>query len=123
MDLNLKLYLAEDQSEKELKELPGYKVIVSSLMYTVLAIQPNISFSVAALCLINSQSSTSDLTAAKSFLQILKSTTEFQLHSRSSSGTGSNDQLTSYPHSVWANPSADCKSQAGHVFRLSNGTI
>jgi hypothetical protein len=64
MDPNVKLDLAEDQVEKELKDIKGYQAIVGSLMYTALATQPDISFAVAALCRYNSRPFTSNLTAA-----------------------------------------------------------
>jgi hypothetical protein len=50
MDSNVKLDLAEDWGEKELKYITGYQAIVGSLMYAALATRPNISFAVAALC-------------------------------------------------------------------------
>jgi len=49
-DPNIKLYLAEDRGENELKDIKGYKAIVGSLMYAALATRPDISFAVAALC-------------------------------------------------------------------------
>jgi hypothetical protein len=122
MDPNAKLDLAEDHGEKELKDIKGYQAIVGSLMYTALATRPDISFAVAALCRFNSRPFTSHLTAAKRVLQYLKSTADFRLHF-SSSSTGSNDQLTGYTDSDWANDSADCKSQGGHVFLLSNRAV
>ena len=88
---NVKLDLAEDRGEKELKDNKGYQAIVGSLMYTALATRPDISFAVAALCRYNSRPFNSHLTAAKTVLQYLKSTANFRLHF---SSTGSNDQLT-----------------------------
>jgi len=104
MDPNVKLDLAEDRGEKELKGIKGYQAIVGSVMYAALATRPEISFAVAALCRYNSRPFTSHLTAAKRVLQYLKSTADFRLHFNS---TGSNDQLTSYTDSDWANDSAD----------------
>jgi len=89
-------------------------------MYMALATRPNISFAVAALCRFNSLPSTSHLTTAKSVLLYLKSTADFRLHS---SSTGSNDPHTGYMDSNWANDSAECKSQGGHVFLLSNEAV
>jgi len=120
MDPNVKLDLAEDRGEKELEDIKGYQAIVGSLMYAALATRPDISFAVAALCRYNSRPFTSHLTAAKRVLQYLKSTAHFRLHFNS---TGSNDQLTGYTDSDWANDSADRKSQGGHVFLLSNGAV
>jgi hypothetical protein len=88
MDLNVKLVLAEDRGEKELKDIKGYRAIVGSLMYVALATWPDISFGVAALCRYDSRPFTSHLTAAKRVLQDLKSTADFRLHC---SSTGSND--------------------------------
>jgi hypothetical protein len=122
MDPNVKLDLAEDRGEKELKDIKGYQAIVGTLMYAALATQPDISFAVAALCRYNSHPFTSHLTAANRVLQYLKSTADFPLHF---SSTGSNDQLTGYTDLDWANDSADCKSQGGHVFsatELSRGS-
>ena len=65
MDPNVKLDLAEDRGEKELKDIEGYQAIVGSLMYAALATRPDISFAVAALCRYNSRAFTSHLTAAK----------------------------------------------------------
>jgi len=121
VDPNVQLDLAEDRGEKELKDIKGHRAIVGSLMYAALATRPDISFAVAALCWYNSRPFTSHLTAAKRVLQYLKSTTDFLLHF--SSSTGSNDQLTGYTDSNWANDSVDRKSQGGHVFLLSNGAV
>jgi len=120
MDPNVKLDLAEDWGEKELKDIKGYQAIVGLLMYAALATQHNISFAVAAICQYNSCPFASHLTAAKRVLQYLKSTADFRLHF---SSTGSNDQLTGYTDLDWANDSADRKSQCGHVFLLSNGAV
>jgi hypothetical protein len=122
MDSNVKLDLAEDRGEKELKDIKGYQTIVGSLMYVALATGPDISFAVTALCRYNSHPFISHLTAANRVLQYPKSTTDFRLHF-SSSSTGSNDQLTGYTDSDWANDSADRKSQRGQVFLLSNGAV
>ena len=120
MDPNVKLDLAENRGEKELKDIKGYQAIVGSLMYTALATWPDMSFPVAALCRYNSRPFTSHLTAAKRVLQYLKSTANFRLHFSSSSST---NQLTGYTDSDWANDSANRKSQGGLVFLLSNGAV
>jgi len=65
MDSNVKLDLAEDRGEKELKDIKGYQAIGDSLMYAALATRPDISFAVAALCQYNSCPYTGHLTAAK----------------------------------------------------------
>jgi hypothetical protein len=91
-------------------------------MYAALATRPNISFSLAALCRYNSLPFTRHHTTAKRDLQYLKSTADFRLHLNSSS-TGSNDQLTGYTDSDWANDNADCKSQCGHFFPLSKRSV
>jgi hypothetical protein len=119
MNPNVKLDLAKDQGEKELKDIKGYQAIVGSLMYVALATWPDIPFAVAALRQYNSRPFISHLTAAQRVLQYLKSTAYFRLHF-SSSSTGSNDQLTGYTDSDWANDSADRNSQGGHAFLLSN---
>jgi len=77
MDPNVKLDLAEDLGEKEIKDIKGYQAIVSSLMYAALETRPDISFTVAALCRYNSCPFTSHLTTAKRVLQYLKSTADF----------------------------------------------
>jgi len=92
-------------------------------MYAALATRPDISFAVAALCQYNSRPFTSPLTTAKIVLQYLISTANFGLHFRSSSSTDSNDQLTGYTDSNWANDSANRKSQGGYIFLLSNGAV
>jgi hypothetical protein len=116
----VKLDVAEDCGEKELKDIKGYQAIVGSLMYAALATRPDTSFAVAALGRYNSRPFTSHLSAAKRVLQYLKSTADFRLHF---SCTGSNDQLTGYMDSDWANDSADRKSQGGHVYPLNNGAV
>jgi len=123
MDANVMLDLAEDQGEKELKDIKGYQAIVGSLMYAALATRPEISLAVTALCGYNSRPFTSHLIAAKRVLNYLKSTANFRLHCSSSSSTNSNDQLTGYTDSDWAHDSADRSSQGGHVFLLSNGAV
>ena len=127
MDPNVKLDLAEDRGEKELKDINGYQAIVGSLMYAALATRPDILFAVAALCRYNCCPVTSHLTAVKRGLQYHKTTADFRLHFSSTGSndplTGSNDQLTAYTDSDWANDSADRKSQGGHVFLLSNGAV
>jgi hypothetical protein len=50
MDSNVKLDLAKDRGEKELKDSAGFLPIIGSLMYAALATRPDISFAVAALC-------------------------------------------------------------------------
>jgi len=122
LDPNVKLDLAEERGEKELRDIKGSQAIVGSLMYVALATRPDISFSVAALCQYNSHPFTSHLTTAKRVLQYLKSTADFRLHF-SSSSTASNDQLTCYTDSDWVNDSADRKSQGGHIFLLRNGAV
>jgi hypothetical protein len=77
MDHNVKLDLAEDRREEELKDITHYQAIVGSLMYAALATRPNISFAVTALCQYNSRPFTRHLTAAKRVLQYLKSTANF----------------------------------------------
>jgi len=120
MDPNVKLDLAEDRGENALEDIKGYQAIVGSLMYAAIATWPDISFAVAALCGYNSCPFTSHLTATNRVLQYFKSTTDFRLHF---SSTGSNDQLTGYMDSDWANDSADRTSQGGHFFLLSNGAV
>jgi hypothetical protein len=50
MNPNVKLDLAEDRGEKEIKDIKSYHSIVGSVMYVGLATRHNISFAVAALC-------------------------------------------------------------------------
>jgi len=120
MDLNVKLDLAKDRGEKVLKDIKGHQAMVGSLMYAALATRPDISFAVVALCRYNFRPFTSHLTAASGVLQYLKSTADFRLHF---SSTGSNDQLTGYTDSDWANDSANHKSHRGQVFLLSYGAV
>jgi hypothetical protein len=118
----VKLDLAEDQGEKELKDIKSYRAIIGSLMYMAHATWPNISFAVAAVCRYNSRPFTSHLAAPKRVLQYLKSPANFQLYF-SSSSTGSNDQLTAYKDLDWANDCADRQPQGGHVFLPSNRAV
>jgi len=87
-------------------------------MYAALATRPDISYVVAALSCYNSRPFTSHMTAAKRFLQYLKSTADFRLHF---TGNDIGNSLAGYSDSDWANDSADRKSQEGHVFLTSNG--
>jgi len=123
MDRNVKLDVAEDQGEKELKDIKGYLAIIGSLMYAALATRPDIPFAVAELCWYNSCPFTSHLTADKRVLHYPKSIANFRLHFSSSSSSNCNDQLTGYMDSDWANDSADRISQGGHVFLLINGAV
>jgi len=77
MDPNVKIDLAKDQGEKELKDINGYQAFIGSSMYAALATQSDSSFAVAALCRYNSRPFTSHLTATKRVLQYLKSTANF----------------------------------------------
>jgi len=116
---NVTLDLAEDLGENEPSNIKVYQASVSSLLNTPLAIRPDILLPVAVLRQYNGRHFTSYLTTAKRVLQCLKSTANFRLHFSSSSSTGSHDQLIGYIDLDWANDSADCKSQGGHVFHLS----
>jgi hypothetical protein len=55
VDPNVKLDLAEDYGEKELKDITDYETVVGSLMYTALASRPDISYAVAAHSRYNSR--------------------------------------------------------------------
>jgi len=122
-DPNLSLHLAEVRVETELNDIKGYQAIVGSLINAALATRPNISFAVAAPCQSHARAFTSHLTAANRVLQYLKSTANIRLHFRRSSTTNSNDRLSGYTDSNWANDSADRKSQGGHVFLFSNRAV
>jgi hypothetical protein len=122
MDPNVKLDLAEDRGEKELEDITVYQAVVGSLMYAALATRPDISYADAALCCYNSRPFTSHITAAKRVFQYLKSTADFRLHF-TSNGIDIGNSLVGYSDSDWANDSADCKSQGGHVFLASNGAV
>jgi len=71
VDPNVKLDLADDRGEKELDtdSAKHYQAIVGSLLYAALAMRPDISYEVAALCRYNSCPFTSHMTAAKRVLQ------------------------------------------------------
>jgi hypothetical protein len=120
---NVMLDLAEDWGEKELKDVKVYQAIVGLVMYTALAIRPDISFAVTALCRYNSHPFSNHLTSAKRVLQYLNSTANLRLHFSTSCNTGSNNQLSGYMDSDWANDSANRKSPGCEVFLLSNGAI
>jgi len=130
MDPNVKLDLAEDRGEKELKEITDYQAVVGSLMYAALATRPDISYAVAALFRYNSRPFTSHMTTAKRVLQYLKYTADFRLHFNGN-GTGNGigngigidigNSLSGYLDSDWGKESADRKFQGGHVFVAGNG--
>jgi len=46
----VKLDLGENHREEDLEDIKGYKVVVASMMYTALAMWPNILLPVAARC-------------------------------------------------------------------------
>jgi len=126
MDPNVKLDLAKDRGEKELKDITDYQVVVGSLMYVALEPWPDISYAVAALSRYNSQPFTSHMTAAKRVLQYLKSTADYLLHFTGNGigiSTDIDNSLVGYSDSNWANDSVDRKSQGGHVFLGSNGAV
>jgi hypothetical protein len=88
MDAKVKLDLPNDRGEKELDKysIKHYYVIVGSLMYAALVVRVDISHAVAALCQYNSRPFTSHMTAAKSVLQYLTPTADFQLHFNANNG-------------------------------------
>jgi hypothetical protein len=123
-DPNVKLDLAEDRGEKELEQedITDYQAVAGSLMYAALATRPYISYVVTALSCYNSRPFTSHMTVAKIVLQYLKSTADFRLHF-TGNGIDISNSLIGYSDSDWANDSADCKSQRGHVFLANNGAV
>ena len=128
MDRNVKLDLAEDPGEKELKDITDNQAVVGSVMYAALPTPPDISYAVAALSRYNSELFTSHTTAAKRVLQYLDSTANFRLHFAGigigiSIGIDIDYGLIRYSDSDWANHSVDRKSQGGHVFLASNGAV
>ena len=80
MDPDVKLELAEDWGEKQLKDITDYQAAVGSLMYAALRTRPDISYAVAALSRYNSRPFTSHMTAAKRVLQYLKYSANFRQH-------------------------------------------
>jgi len=128
MDPNIKLDSAENRREKELEDITNYQAVVGSQMYAALATRPDISYAVAAVSWYNLVPFTSHMTAAKSVLQYLKSTANFQLlFTGNGIGIGisidTGNSLVGYSDCDWANDSTDRKSQGGHVFLASNGSI
>jgi len=135
-DPNIKFDSAENRGEKELEDLTDYEAVVGSLMYAALATRPDISYAVATLSRYDSRPFTGHMTAAKRVLQYLKSTADFRLHFNCNGigigigisigigiGIDIDKSLVGYSDSDWANDSADCNSQGGHVFLASNGAI
>jgi len=126
MDSNVRLYLAQNQGEKELEDIIDDQAVVGSLMYAALATRPDIPYAVADLSHYNSRPFTSLMTAGKRVLQYLKWTADFWLHFNSngigiSIGIDIGNSLIGYSDSHWANDSADRKSRGGHVILASNG--
>jgi hypothetical protein len=124
MDPNVKLDLADDRGEKELdkENVKHYQAIVGSLMHAALAMRPDISYAVDALCQYNSRPFTSHMTAAKRVLQYLKATADFRLHFNGNGNVNGNGNgngnygVVGFTDSDWASDSTDRKSQGGHVF-------
>ena len=77
-------------------------------MYPANATRHDIAFTVTALCRYNSPLFRSHLTTSRRVLQYLKSTPDFQLRF---SNTCSNDQLTGYTGSDWANYMLNAKEK------------
>jgi hypothetical protein len=101
MDPNVKLDLAENQWEKELKDITDNQGVIGSLMYAALATRPDISYAVTVLSRYHSWPFTSHMTAAKRVLQHLKSTRNFRLHFTSNGiGIGIDYSLVGYSDSV-----------------------
>jgi hypothetical protein len=126
MDPNVKLDLAEDCGEKELKDITDYETVMGSLMYTALASRPDISYAVAAHSRYNSRPFTCHMTAGKRVHQYLKSKADFRLRF-TGNGIGIcidiHNCLVGYSDSDWANGSADHKSQGVHVFLTSSRAV
>jgi len=134
MDPSVKLDLAEDWGEKVLEQddITDCQAVMGSLMYAVLATRLDISYGVAAFSRYNLRPFTSHMTTSKRDVQYLKSTADFQLHFAGNGigidigidmGIHVDNSLIEYSDSHWANDSAVCKSQGGHVFLASNGAI
>jgi len=128
MDPNVKLDLAQDRGEKELKDITDYQAVVGSLMYTALATRPDISYAVAALSRYNLRPFTIHMTAAKRVLQYLKYTAGVQLHFNGNgidNGIGNGisidigNSLAGYSDSDWANDSADRNPREATCFSLA----
>jgi len=65
IDCNVTLNVANNQGEKELKDITDYQAVMESLIYTALQTRPDISIEVAALFRYNSRLLTSYTTSAK----------------------------------------------------------
>jgi len=104
-----------------------YQEPVRSLMYAALAMWPDISYAVAALCRFNSCPFTSPKTAARRVIQYLKATADFQLHFNSNGSGNINDNysVVGFKDSDWASSSSDSQSQSGHILLMHQhcGTI
>ena len=95
-------------------------------MYAAPATRPDISYAVAALSGYNLQRFSSHMTAAKRVLQYLEYIGDFRLHFNGNGigngiGIDIGNSLVTYSDSDWANDSADCQSQGGHVCHAING--
>ena len=87
--------LANTCCEDKLANRKEYLSMVGSLMYAALGSRPDIAFSVTALSRYNVQPLEMRITAAKSVLRYLKTTSHFQIHYR---------RLPSYTQSVNTHP-------------------
>jgi hypothetical protein len=125
---------ADDQGEKDLEQedITDSEAVVGSLMYALLATQPDLSYAVAALSRYHIQPFTSHLTAAKGVLQYPKSTAEFRLDFTGNSigisisidiDIDIGNSLVECLDSDWDKQSVDHKSQRGPVFLATNGAV
>jgi hypothetical protein len=85
-------------------------------MYAAFMKQPDISYSIAALCRYNSHPFTSHMIAANSLLLYLNATAYFRLHFNGN--RNGNYAMVTFTDSDWANDSTDRKSQGEHVFLI-----
>jgi len=122
MHPNVQLNLAKEWGHKELDDITDYQAVVGSLIYTVLATRPDISYAVATFSRYNSWPFASHMTAAKRFLQYLKSAANFCLHF-DRNGINIGNSLVGYSDPNGANDSADCTSRGGDVFLAGKAAI
>jgi len=108
--------LANTNCEDKLANRKEYLSIVSSLIYAALGTRPDITFSDTALSRYNVQPLEMHLTAARSVLRYLKTTSELRIHYRRLPNT--HISVVGFTDSNWVGNLTTRKSIGGCVFEL-----
>jgi len=126
LDPNVKLNLANNTKEKELDDITDYQAFMGSLICPSFATWPNILYVITALSHYNPHPFTSYMAAAKRVAQNYKSAAVFRLLFNLVTITvniNTSSCLVGYSGLVWADHSANSKSQGDGIFLTHNGAL